>query len=109
MFREKEKTGLSWMGGSGKEATGIREKEKNGKKRLAAGQPVCAHSTQGAVGPELDELLDVEDAGQILAGPAIGGMAAHPVRQDVSRLPGDMGLSLHIRAHPDLQGGIARG
>ena len=82
-------------------------KEREYRKTLAAGQPVRAHRSEGAIGPELEELLDIEHPGQILTSPAVGGMPSHLIRQDVSGLPGDMGLSLHSGPHPDLQGGVA--
>ena len=71
-------------------------KEREYRKTLAAGQPVRAQGAQCAVGPELKELLDVEGAGQVFAGTAVGCMSAHLIRQYVPGLPGDMGLSLYI-------------
>jgi hypothetical protein len=43
---------------------------------LHAGQPVNADGTTGGVTPELDELLDGEDAGEILDASTVFGMPA---------------------------------
>jgi len=43
---------------------------------LHAGQPVNADGAAGGVAPELDELLDEEDAGEVLDAAPVFGMVA---------------------------------
>jgi hypothetical protein len=60
---------------------------------LHAGQPVNADCAAGGVAPELDELLDGEDASQVLDRSAVLGMAAFQlwVSQGIAGDPADVG------------------
>ena len=52
------------------------QKREMGFSILDTRQPVNAYGSAGGIAPELDELLDGEDAGEVLDAAAILGMAA---------------------------------
>ncbi len=78
---------------------------------LHAGQPVNADCAACGVAPELDELLDGEDASQVLDGSAVLGMAAFQlvVSHWVAGDPSDVGNADYVAVQVSLENTGAAG
>ena len=73
--------------------------------RLHAVQPINADCAAGGITPELYELLNGEDAGQVLDGSAVLSMAAleQPVGLRIPEEPADMGNADDVAVQVSLE------